>query len=124
MGRLPRRPGGPPVPSRVAAFVPGPATGCAGRADGSGVAGPPFRLAKRVTVTYSRNVTQRLVTRPDLHLHGWVPMAAITIACPSCGAKTPLGDDQIGRRIQCTCGMAFSASPVFAVPNGSGKLSG
>jgi hypothetical protein len=51
-------------------------------------------------------------------------MAAITIACPSCGAKTPLGEDQMGRKLQCPCGMAFSASPVFAVPNGSGKLSG
>lgn len=46
-------------------------------------------------------------------------MPPLTIACPSCGTKQKLGPETLGQKVQCPCGMSFSASPVFAVSSGS-----
>src|SRR4051794_31958938 len=42
---------------------------------------------------------------------------AMTIACPSCGVKRRLDANSMGLKIKCDCGISFSVSPVFAVPD-------
>jgi len=42
---------------------------------------------------------------------------SMTIACPSCGTKRRLDANSMGLKIQCDCGISFSVSPVFAVPD-------
>lgn len=42
-------------------------------------------------------------------------MASLTIACPSCGTTQKLPPESIGQKVQCFCGMHYSASPIFAV---------
>lgn len=47
-------------------------------------------------------------------------MPSITIACPACGARRIVTESELGQRLHCGCGMMFSASPVFAVPEERG----
>src|SRR5687768_16002473 len=54
-------------------------------------------------------------------------MPPLIIACPACGSKSKFGPETLGQKVQCTCGMSFTASPVFAVPEsdrGGAWLSG
>jgi hypothetical protein len=47
-------------------------------------------------------------------------MPSMIIACPACGSKSKFGPERLGQKVQCPCGMSFTASPVFAVPEGGG----
>jgi hypothetical protein len=48
-------------------------------------------------------------------------MSQKTFACPSCGSRSTLANGQCGEQIDCTCGLSYTAAPVFAIADATQK---